>query len=176
MPLPEGYLPREGDVLVLHGTVKYDVAPDEKRVHIKLDGDHGPRVLLLETIIGIRRRTWKEDEKVRHRNLTGVFGHVVAMAGDRVWIKLAPKSAQRRSHGGFMTVHCNEIEIDPIATGLQPLRDAEDNPVTTAIAEGRAPTLDEVSAVVEPHSDFADNPGLLSPALQETNGDDDVPI
>jgi hypothetical protein len=29
MPIPEGYLPRKGDVVVLHATVKYDVKPKE---------------------------------------------------------------------------------------------------------------------------------------------------
>lgn len=150
MSLPEGYLPREGDVLVLHVAVKYDVDPGEKNVFVIIPPNkHNMEFVPLESFVGVKRRQWKEGAKVRHRDISGMFGEVVAMSGDYVWIQLG-------TTGGFITAHCNEIEIDPIATGLQPLRDHEhvetsEHPrIRDAIAEGRTPTLDEVAEVVKP--------------------------
>lgn len=117
MPLPEGYLPREGDVLVLHGTVKYDADLDPENVEketvwVTLLGDYTSRRVPLAKVVGIKRRTWKVGEKVRSRNDHEIFGEIVATHDDLVWFALASdsKSGKVRQHQRNLLVHCNEIE------------------------------------------------------------------
>jgi hypothetical protein len=119
MPFPEGYLPREGDVLVLHGRVKFDWdleedKPERAIVWIDVEGHDGRHAIrvALSCIVGIKRRTWKPGEAVCVRNAGGIFGNVVSTSGDYVWVALDDNSEKPRHAGtsGHATVHCNEIE------------------------------------------------------------------
>jgi hypothetical protein len=111
MALPVGYLPREGDVLVLYAEVKYDVARGDPYVHVKMAHNSFGLDLESDLIGGIKHRVWKEGEKVKHRNIENVAGSVVAASGDFVWIKLDHGTKHtKHTHNGHLTAHCNEIE------------------------------------------------------------------
>lgn len=128
MSLPDGYLPRKDDVLILHATVKYDYDPAEgKEVWIDSDGPFTP----LDKFVGIKRRTWKSGETVRHRNVEHCFGEVIATCDDMVWVKLGENSkhGKKFSQGPLATFHCNEIEL------LYP---------------GRAADVPEAAPIIEP--------------------------
>lgn len=116
MLLPEGYLPRRGDVLVLHGTVKYDVVEKEDREHdglkvfIRLDSDHSDRRVSLDTVVGIYSRKWEPGNLVR---LIGerdedVF-EVVAVSGQHAWCKLEKPGCDP----SFGTYLANDLEAAP---------------------------------------------------------------
>lgn len=152
MSLPKGYLPREGDVLVIHVTTRYDVRDDGEPgdpiyVHVSPVGDssyHKFRLPLAD-VIALHRRSWEIGTKVR--SFGEEAGEIVAVCDDMVWVK---------SNGYMLTLGANEVEPDEAA--VPPERP---DPVTEAVASGRAPTIDEVAAVVEPapkpHSEEEDD-------------------
>jgi hypothetical protein len=128
MPLPEGYLPREGDVLVLHGRVKYDVerqAADHDEdgkltVWVRLLSDFRDCRVPLETVVGVHRRKWDAGAKVRTRADHAVFGEIVAVHEDAVWLQLdgaskRPGNRPTKHPQSLLTLHCNEIEPMPAA-------------------------------------------------------------
>lgn len=119
MQLPEGYLPRAGDVLVLHGTVRFDVVEKEDResdglkVFIRLNGDFSDRRVLLNTVIGIHSRKWEAGERVR---LIGEVNddafEVLAVHGQWVW-------CMDEDSEGLATYSANDLEPAPDAM-IQP--------------------------------------------------------
>lgn len=85
MPLPEGYLPRKGDLISVQGTVKWDVEFNDPYIHIDVDG----KTLTLEPDkVSLVRRRWANGEKVQ---LSDSFwpepGIVIAIVDDFVWVK-----------------------------------------------------------------------------------------
>ena len=115
MGLPVGYLPRKGDVLVLHVTVDRDVYEGAATARVLIPpNEYNGQHVELEHFTGIHRRTWEPGEHVRHRNIDNCYGEVAAQHEDRVWVKLAPGTVHNKAtRGGFMTVHCNELEPVP---------------------------------------------------------------
>lgn len=91
MTLPTGYLPREGDVVILHGVVKYDVNPNEDA-----DSDDGLKVFLrpvgyyadirvpVSALVGLHHRNWEVGALAMHH---GDSVEVLATDGDEVWVK-----------------------------------------------------------------------------------------
>jgi hypothetical protein len=124
MPLPEGYLPREGDVLVLHGTVKFDYDPGEEKVWIRLMDHWEDDRIPISSVVGVHCRKWEQGEQVRHRNVEHCFGEIVATCDDMVWVKLAAdsKRGKKFSAGQLATFHCNELEPDEQAEILADAR------------------------------------------------------
>ena len=53
MPLPEGYLPREGDILALHAIVKYNGDSGDDRVHVKVKGHYETTSIKLSEIVDL---------------------------------------------------------------------------------------------------------------------------
>lgn len=87
MNIPENYLPRKGDVLVLHGIVRFDVESDE-HIHLSIVGSEHTRVLLsFENVFGLIGRTWKVGDQVRTVNDHSDHGEVIAVHGTSVWVK-----------------------------------------------------------------------------------------
>lgn len=106
MPLPEGYLPREGDVLVLHAVVKHDVDESDRdrddglRVFIRLGGDYQDRRIPLKNVVGIHCRKWNADDRVVTRD--GVDGTVLAVSDNVCWVKL--------DTGTFASIGANNLD------------------------------------------------------------------
>jgi hypothetical protein len=108
MPLPEGYRPRKGDILVLHGVVKHDVHPGEESVFVTIDGHYGTESVKLDGIASLFARAWNKGERVRQNIMstnTG-DGEVVATYGDRVWVKFDVD-------GSMGTFRANDLVLIP---------------------------------------------------------------
>jgi hypothetical protein len=138
MALPLNYHPRKGDILILHVTVQHDVDEDENKAFVLIPPNkYNVEIVPLDSFIGIRRRTWEPGDQVQHRNIANCFGTVVAMDGDTVWVKLAEGSARtKRTAGGYMTVHCNEIEPTPYLQIREQYMTFEEPPPEPLSAEG----------------------------------------
>jgi len=110
MPLPEGYRPRKGDVLIAHVTAYTDVDPEDTQVWATLPGKpHSRHFIDLEDIAGVYSRHFEPGEKVRSvGDFTGQAGEVVAVHEGFVWIK--------DGHGQMQTIAANELEavVDPV--------------------------------------------------------------
>lgn len=104
MSLPEGYRPREGDVLVLHGTARFDVDPGDDEVHVQIDGDFASRIIPLNKVVGIHCRHWQIGDRVR-LNDDAEARTVLAVHDDLVWTKA--------DNGMVSTDAANELEEIP---------------------------------------------------------------
>lgn len=126
MPLPEGYRPRKGDVLVVHMAVDYvgDTYLKLKAVHP--DGDwQESHYFKPEVVVGVKRRRWEESEEVRLRERPRVFGKVIATHDDLVWLDLDDES----DLGPALVVHCNELEPLPVADEVQATKPGAGYPI-----------------------------------------------
>lgn len=108
MPLPEGYLPREGDVLIFHATVRHKVEPVDEYVHVLKPGtDYSNMAIPVESIVGLHFRHFDVGDVVRSvGDLTGQTGEVVAVHEVMVWVK--------DGHGQMQTIAANELELAPV--------------------------------------------------------------
>jgi hypothetical protein len=110
MPLPEGYLPREGDVLTIEVEVKYDVDADDKNVHVfPVGARYRDFSLPVANIIGIALRKWKDGEGIISTEDENIFGVAVCVNGEYVVMKLDRKAAEPDIDGGLIICHCNEL-------------------------------------------------------------------
>lgn len=113
MSLPEGYLPRKGDVLSIAGIVEHDIRADSVYIFVKVEGVSRSVALPADEPVPsvfLKRRTWREGEAVAHKNIERFFGEVVAMVGDHVVVKIGDGADKRGSTGGLRIFHCNELE------------------------------------------------------------------
>ena len=128
MPLPDKYLPREGDVVVLHATVEYDVRPGRDMVSCKVAGSVA-HYIPLESVVAIHARRWDADDKVIYPGMEGV-GTVLATHEDQVWVLFPSEPPQ--------TFPANELLPAP-----EPVTDETTDPDTIA-------ALREATAAIEP--------------------------
>lgn len=122
MPLPEGYLPREGDVLILHGVVRWNVDAGENDVHLFIDRRYkhsGGVCVPLDQIIDIHCRAWEVGSKVIRKGGNQNVGTVLATYEDQVWVAF--------SGGSPVSIHANALEPAP-----EPAADQEPAPQTAA--------------------------------------------
>lgn len=104
MSFPANYVPREGDVVVLHGTVKYDLEAGDEKVFVRPEGHYQDIRFSLEELHGVVSRAWHAGDQVETPR--GFVGEVVATHGDKVWVNLGR---------GFDTYECLELKIAPAA-------------------------------------------------------------
>lgn len=118
MPLPKGYLPREGDVLVLHVKTRFDVESrdvsfgDRKiQVHVSPIGGSSYHhfAVPLEDVVGIHCRKWSEGDRVRSTDemapVNMTTGTVVATHEDKAWVQF--------DNGPLETVSANDLTAEP---------------------------------------------------------------
>ena len=141
MSLPEGYLPRKGDVVILHATVRYDFDPGgSDNVSLSLSiREHDSNFVPLDKIVGLHARHWEPGDKVRIIS-NGQFGEVVAVSDDAVWIK--------REDGGdrkwFDTLHANMVAPDAPPRNLEELSRPADAIVQAPSAPQANPDDEEI--------------------------------
>jgi hypothetical protein len=114
MPLPEGYLPREGDVLTVDVEVKHNVRPGDAYIFTKLVDSYGDVALHMKeaSTYTLKRRTWREGDEILadEEGCTNPnFGTVLIVDGDRVVVKLNEKSDAFKDDGGLAIFHCNDL-------------------------------------------------------------------
>lgn len=122
MTLPEGYLPRKGDILIVHATVEYEVEPGEADVHVVVaDQSYRQLAVPLKKVVGLYSRAWEVGARVTTANGASLYlrGEVVATHGDQVWVKMD-------IHGVMGTF---DLEADP---GSRPI---EEQPAATTEQE-----------------------------------------
>ncbi len=109
MPLPDGYLPREGDELLVRVRVRHAVEAGEDNVHVNPSSrPYSNFVVDKDDIHAVYCRTWKPGEKARVIGAPNTYGEVIAIAEGCVWLKM--------TDGQFLTFGANALEakIDPI--------------------------------------------------------------
>lgn len=80
------YRPREGDVFYVLARAKYDVDPQEDRVHIELVASSHTRArIALDAIEAIKSRDWRVDDLIE--DAEGESGTVIAVHENFLWIK-----------------------------------------------------------------------------------------
>lgn len=131
MGLPEGYLPRRGDTLIVHAVVRFNVREDEdgdKSAHLSPVGaEYSSFMIPLKQIVGVYARKWEEGEKVRMISDHDDGGTIIAVHDDFVWA--------RNPDNLMMTYHANEIEED-----VEPPAIVEPPPAPLPVIE-RAPSF-----------------------------------
>ena len=114
MPLPEGYLPREGDVVVVHAVVEHDYHATSSTKMVAL----APRkyaqtfYIDLDQIIGIHRYKWEVGDLVTY-SVFGV-GQIIAMHEDLLWVRFDGGEMQTLDAGIVSRVP-EKQEIEPAA-------------------------------------------------------------
>jgi hypothetical protein len=105
MPLPDGYLPKEGDELLIRAKVKYDIDDGDENVHLSVVGEEWKTFIIpISRIHSLNFRAWNEGDKVCEIK-DGRFGVVIDTHGDQVWVELVT--------GNLATFHANELEPQP---------------------------------------------------------------
>lgn len=132
MPLPEGYTPRTGDVLLIPVTVYSEHDPDESTIYVALspDGHHDRVFVDRDRVHSFVSRKWQPEERCRLKR-TRVLGTIIASSGDKVWVRLDP--VVRANLPGEDIVReswmLEEVPVDPIDkdfTDLIPATPMED--------------------------------------------------
>jgi hypothetical protein len=105
MPLPEGYLPRKGDELLIRAKVSFDVETDDEDIHLELIGAERKKIMIpLANVHELHQRSWKKGEKVRSREFDGI-GLVMAIDSPWIWIK----EISGENEGSMWTLEANEL-------------------------------------------------------------------
>jgi hypothetical protein len=121
MPLPEGYLPREGDVLIVYARVKYNVDHGDEYVHV----NNANGVIGLDNVIGIHSRKWEEDDAVRFIKMPEATGVVRSIRANMVWIELDKPTEFTSGIETFVTADSTEIEAVPIMPDFSEVSELE---------------------------------------------------
>jgi hypothetical protein len=128
MNIPNGYVPKEGDIVIIHAVVHGDYDPGDKTLFVRLRR-HDCVGIDPSKVIGLYARRWEVGNRVR--GVHNEIGEVVAVSDNMVWVRL--------DRGGFNTFSANNL-----------LPEEPTNPLSTAIAAGRAPTAEEVAESIQP--------------------------
>ena len=158
--MPKGYLPREGDVLLLLARVKYDVEVGDTAfgeedkgptVWVRLIGDYQDRRVPLKEVHSVVGRTWRVGDKVRSLNDHNDRGEVVAVKDGMAWVQ--------HVSGSFLTYAGLDLERDPAL-------DEAEVPSAPPLRPRPAQPIEEMAA-----STFADE-HARSVAFQEAGAED----
>jgi hypothetical protein len=103
MPLPEGYLPRKGDIVLVQARAKRDTNLDEdSEGFFELVGrEHRNFFMLPSEIHSIHCRKWEVDDRVRIIG-TSFPMEVIGVCDDKVWC--------RYPNGTMATYEANQLE------------------------------------------------------------------
>ena len=107
MSLPEGYLPREGDTLIILAKVKHSFDPGDTMVHVVPEGHYSAIAIDLDKILGLYARAWDIDARVLFEGSEGI---VAAVYGSSVWVRFGEGDT-----ASFETVEANELRPAPPA-------------------------------------------------------------
>ncbi len=108
MPLPNDYKPRQGDVLVLHATVKRDFACSDDSIYLEADGCYTTLCLKPDQIAGVHSLLFEPGQRVC---LTGdKCGRIIAVHGDQAWVEFDNHLAELVHVGNLARIEKTEKE------------------------------------------------------------------
>jgi hypothetical protein len=109
MSLPQGYLPRKGDTLLICVDVRSDYnTVDGSLVSVAVTGSpHRTLFADFDKIHSIYARKWNEGDRVRSSE---GWGEVVAVHEDQVWFKLLGDVGEYGAIGAMYTFDANDLE------------------------------------------------------------------
>lgn len=105
MPLPEGYLPREGDEVLIRARLKHGLDDDGEGYFEIVGKEHNKFFMDADKIHGLYRRQWNEGDKVRSIEF-GWQGRVLATSEVWVWVEVETGPDAYRKY----TFAANELE------------------------------------------------------------------
>jgi hypothetical protein len=89
MPLPEGYLPGEGDEVLIRVRAKRDSRPDKPEIECYFEiigNEHQSFFMRAAEVHSLHRRNWNIGDTVTSDEFEGP-GEVIAIDGSEVWIR-----------------------------------------------------------------------------------------
>jgi hypothetical protein len=124
MPLPEGYLPRKGDEVLIRARAKRDTRIDddpETACYLEIVGKEHQSVFLPRSgIHSLYCRKWNVGDRVRDIGEPETVGKVVAAHDKYVWIR-----ADKGDCMYMLTFEANELEAAPEQIAVETLTEAE---------------------------------------------------
>jgi hypothetical protein len=107
MPLPEGYLPRKGDEVLVRARAKRDTNIDvDSEGYLELVGqEHHKFFMNVSEIHSLYRRQWNEGDRVKSIEFYGP-GLVIGISDEWVWVLCETGEDE----GGRYTLTANELE------------------------------------------------------------------
>ena len=120
MPLPEGYLPRKGDEVLIRVRAVRDLRPDDDAggcLFVVVGAEHQNIFLSRDQIHSLYCRKWNVGDRVRAIEEPETGGEVVAVCGEFVWVKDKGES--------MCTFEANELEAEPEEIAVETLTEAE---------------------------------------------------
>ena len=110
MPLPQGYLPRKNDELLIRVKVRSDYRDDgSELVSVAVSGsEHRHLFVNLDKIHSLFCRAWNEGDKVTTGDFEGP-GEVIQTHDEWVWVK-ALTDDTKGCEGLLFTCEANELE------------------------------------------------------------------
>jgi hypothetical protein len=108
MPLPEGYLPRKGDIVLVQARAKRDAYKDEPDIqcYFEIVGYETNKFFMtVSEIHSIYSRNWEVGETVKSLEFDGP-GTICGVSDPYVWVKCETGE----DAGGMYTIDANELE------------------------------------------------------------------
>jgi hypothetical protein len=112
MPLPEGYLPRKGDIVLVQARAKRDAYPNEPDIqcYFEIVGHETNKFFMaVSEIHSIYSRNWEIGDTVSYPAMFEGPAEVLAVDGHEVWV--------RDTENQRWTIEANELEayVEPPA-------------------------------------------------------------
>jgi hypothetical protein len=108
MPLPEGYLPRKGDIVLVQARVRYDAdrcnADSDCSLEI-VGSEHRHFFQPLAEVHALHCRKWNAGDRVKSAEFDGP-GEVLATCDDQVWVMCETGEDE----GGKYTLEANQLD------------------------------------------------------------------
>jgi hypothetical protein len=110
MPLPEGYLPRKGDIVLVQARAKRDTNLDvDSEGYFEIIGqEHCKFFMDVSAIHSLHCRRWNEGDRVKSIEFDGP-GLVIGISDEWVWVLCETGEDE----GGRYTLTANEPYIEP---------------------------------------------------------------
>ncbi len=131
MSLPEGYLPRRGDEILIRVRALHDARTDEtdSMVHVEVVGNEHRKLFVdLDNIHSLYCRKWNEGDKVTCKGEFEGHGTVISTHADSVWVE---------QDGG----DCDGLLWTCEANGLEPYVEPLEKMTEAELLDGLAPLL-----------------------------------
>ncbi len=84
----DSYQPRKGDVILLRGTVRYDMRDDSNGVSVDVEGTYATAHIQRKDIAGVEKLEFQKGDRV---DALGRTGTILAIVGSFAWIDTGTK-------------------------------------------------------------------------------------